>query len=264
MQLNSTGRQQIDSDHFTLDIDSDDRGYAIVTLQISRLDDLKLPENASVLCEVYRRNTAVRLSCGTVAHLTPPDHVVAYPMLFSESPQVRVRVVSADAEHPGLLLAEGRPRTSGEEPAAKRGLLNMRQADIGQKVWKLITDEVDGPVLVLSRDLPDVDRVIHTVWFRSLVLPQVMREIALWLTMVPIEDLQDEDTPASSWMRYLSDRDEDLEQGYMELRENLDGGEPDGVWQQMTDLADKAAAIVADEQQSLSALTAADEAEEDW
>lgn len=264
LQLNSTGRQRIDSDHLSLDISSDDQGYAIVTLQITPLDDLDLPENASVICEVYHRNTIVRLSCGTVSQLMPPDHVVARPMLVSEAPQVRVRVISAGAERPGLLLAEGRPRTSGEEPAARLGLLNMRQADIGQKVWQVITDEVDGPVLVVSREISDVDRVIHTVWFRSLVLPQVMREIALWLTMVPPEDLQNEDGPAMRWMHYISDHDEELEERYTDLREALERGEPDGVWQLMTDWANSAAAIVADEQRSLSALTVANETEEEW
>lgn len=257
-RLNSTGRISLDPELFEVNFDSGVDGTVLVSLTVKDLSSLSLPSDARLICEVHRRDMLSRFDCGTVAMPRALTSASAAPLLLADSPQVRLRALSAATGSKGLVLAEGQPRTgAGSADRPTRALLRQRFEDLGERVWGVTVDETEGPVLTMNRKLPDADDLMRTPIFQSLVLPQVMREIALWLLAVQIDELDSEESPASLWLRYIESRDPELSERYQRLREqseSQDADAPFDLWREHAEWADAASDLIAEEQASFTQL----------
>lgn len=213
--INYTGRTRLPLSQVSIRLaDNGDEFFATVDLK-----DFSFPEDARVIAEAYERTAYERFDLGTVGghrHTgpLPLSRVRADATLF------RIKIVDESGEGVGRLLAAAnkvRPATGeGESPGyvyEREPLIHAKPAALDGAIWRLDLEE-EWPILEYEQDLR-VDGIesylkIDPV-FRSLVYPQIMRQV---LTRLLVAD-EDRDFDPNSW-----------QEGWVQLASALEGNEP--------------------------------------
>lgn len=228
--LNFTGRQEIDRSRVQVRVREAD-GKVLLDVMDLNLAGLDLPDSAAVAVEAYRQTVKVRVPCGSVNVLERPQDVHLSAFDIADNIQLRVRVIgSGGASHGKVLAVADHLRGVAHEDQDSEPLLKLQRAELGDLVWKFGIDG-DRPVLYVNKYLQNHDGLINSEQFKALVLPEFLRQVALWIAR-NIDDAQDPHSTMSHWLTYLASIDVDLS----ELDEIMELGADDPSSSDVIDL----------------------------
>jgi hypothetical protein len=192
-RLNWTNRKRIEKADVQIVVAGLDRDPEF-TAAIN-LSAYELPPDCRVVVEAYRQTMWRRFDFGTVAFIRAQEACSLAAFGDAEGVQFRVKVLSGIRDD-GRIWAEADqlPFVSQEkQDASRRSLLPTRGADLEESVWELEFDETSsGPMLVVNNRLGDWRQTVKTVAFRSLVYPEVFRQVLR-------KALNDEDDELTGW-----------------------------------------------------------------
>lgn len=168
-----------------------------------RLGSYGLPPDARVVIEAYRQTTWRRFDFGTVALSRPQAECTLEAFGDADAVLFRLKVLSADSDSGRILAEADRLRVTDptEEQAPRRSLLPTRGDDLGEEIFQLLFDGPgDAPTLVLNSRLGDWRQTARSAHFRSLVYPELLRQILLRAA----EGYDDESGWQSDWVSFAS------------------------------------------------------------
>ncbi len=201
-RINWTNRKRIGRGDILIRIDSSQKP-ATFSAEL-RFKDGQLPSDARVVIDVRQRTTMKRFGYGTVGRISPEEHCNLQG--FSEdtgSIRFAVKVIAPGSS--GRILAEARNvpvEDPMEKAAGRRSILPVEAADLGQELYRVSFDGVDGkPVLRINNRVGDVHRVARSAYFRTLVLPEILRQV-LQRVIDDNPDISDSDLWQNDWIRF--------------------------------------------------------------
>ena len=171
---------------------------------ILNLADYKLPADARVFVEAYRKALYMRFDLGQVGAMRIPEDRRLDAFDSPEGVLFRVKVVTASDPH-GLLLAEAdriRPRRSENVEEDKVPLLPVVPDDnLGDEIWRLDFGGQETHLLV-NASLGDWKSIVRDDAFVALVFPAAIRQVFRRIAMEDEEwpDPEPRDDWRSRWM----------------------------------------------------------------
>jgi len=168
------------------------------------LDELALPDEASLFVEAYHRAAYRRFDFGTVGAPRAPaarwlDGIPVRKPLF------RVKVVVVENGISRILAAADRvvPEDSGREEDVRQSLLPVEYEDLGDRIWALDL-ESDWPRLRLNKRFEGIREAARSGHeFLTLVFPEVFRAIlARALDEGRFDPDSDDDDWGTLWLRF--------------------------------------------------------------
>ena len=197
-KFNYTGRKRIARSRVSIEITPGKNGSTTFEASID-LSGLKLPKDAEIFIEAYRRSFFRRFSFGTVSQVRPPEDRSLGDVDPRALAMFRIKVVEPKGK--GRILAAADkiiPRRAEDEPAKKICLLPVDFVDLGQSVWRLDLAS-DWPSLQLNIRIEDIREIARSdAHFLSLVYPEVVRQI--FYEILVKEDHTDPQTDPDDWM----------------------------------------------------------------
>jgi hypothetical protein len=200
-RLNFTSRSKIKREWISAELTEVESIPALnASVDLSGLD---LPADAKVVLEAARGTVIERLDLGTVGLPTPIIGQTLGSFTNTGGITVSIKVVAV-GEQEGRLLAKAAPVVpdGGDDPAGDgKPLLSFRPDDgLGQVAWSLdFTGE--HPVVLMNADLDDWNGLARSGAFVSLVYPEILRRIALWVASTLDEDT--DEGPVTDWAAFL-------------------------------------------------------------
>lgn len=206
-RLNSTGRKRITRDRIAIELfpSTDLIKPPFITATV-RLDGIDLDEDARVALEAYFRSSSMRFACGTVNDMIVPAKMELSEIDRGGAVQFRVLVIST--KDPGRILAAAdgiRPRQNSESPD-RQPLLRLREADLGDQLWRVDLHDRNGPWLVINSRVPTLaSQLRSSAMIQGLILPHAMRIV---LGSLPMEGSEEGDEDwGNDWRKFLSSMD---------------------------------------------------------
>lgn len=201
-RINFTGRRRIPRDHVKLRVTATD-GVKLYVDSL-QLPNTSLPSDARVVIEAQRQTRFMRLECGTVAAPVRPSGDLLSEFDVPDGVRFRVKVVGTTGVGEGKILAaaDGIVAASDQIPTGREPLLPFRPAALDQRLWKL--DTTDQPTVFVNQSVGDWQQFAREPHFLAFVYPEVLRQVALWVTSNS-DDAQEEDTPAAAWLRFFQE-----------------------------------------------------------
>lgn len=180
-RLNSTGRKKIPHEMLTLRFEraanDDDAGR--FTAELGRLSELELDADAHVYVEPYLGNSSMRFAFGTVGNLQHPTDTRLNELDSGEGVQFRVKVVDESGDV-GRILAmadQVEPFEPDFEPDDEESIFPLLLRDIGERVWKVETEE-GRPALILNRRIPNIrDTLLSSPHMQGMIFPAALEEV---------------------------------------------------------------------------------------
>ncbi|MEV7132662.1 hypothetical protein AB0N24_07205 [Arthrobacter sp. NPDC093128] len=199
--LNYTGRREIDRSKVQIRVRQDNDKVLLDVLSLG-LEDLDVPATAEVTVEAYRQTSKERVSCGTVGEPQRPQDVHLAAFDVTDNLQLRVRVVGMEGNSHGKVLAVAdRLRSTTEQDSSSEPLLRLQRTELGDLIWKFDLDT--GPILCVNKRLQKHDEIVHSPLFKTLVLPEFFRRVAIWVAN-NIDDSADPNSTLSHWLIYFT------------------------------------------------------------
>ena len=200
--LNYTERDRITRNQASVRIREeplDDRPVFELTL---RVDRARYPDDALVRVEASRSNVVQRWDFGTIANLTVPS---AYERRLTDVESSSLFKVFIVEPRTGRLLGLA-DKIRPIQPIDS--LIPLREDDgekLGSEVWRVDFGQDEGPVLLVNNNVPNIGVIVRSdVAFRSLVMPQVLRQVLT--KMIFVEHTQpddDEDGWGTDWFSFV-------------------------------------------------------------
>lgn len=203
-RINYTKRQKIKSEHIGVIVRAVSGAHAVASVSVS-LDEYKLPYDASVYVEAYRKASYMRVAIGTVGSHAPTHDFVLSEFSSSEGVLFRIKVVGQSeglSRNGPLLLAVAdqiSPSEGDEDDTAYEKLIRFVPKDLNGEVWRMDFD--DGPRILFERTYwEDRSTIVRSGWFFPLVLPTVLRESLR--KALEDERSADDDHWSAKWLRF--------------------------------------------------------------
>lgn len=197
--INFTARKKIPKDCYVIKVLRNSDGHVIGLRSGTQVDlsGLGLPDGCEVYIQIYRRSDSI-----TIPLEEGQDHKYRLirdkelgDIALGDSPLFRIVAVDED----GRVLAHARGLRV-KEALQRRSLLPVEFVELGRLPWKLIIEGEEGPVLLINKNIPNID--VHAnknPLFCMLVYPQVLRQILFHMVFVNrLDDLED---PSVEWHR---------------------------------------------------------------
>ena len=205
-RLNYTRRQKIKSEHIGVSVREISGAPPVASVSVS-LEEYKLPEDADVVVEAYRKASYMRVSLGTVGSYAPSYDFALSEFASPEGVLFRFKVVGQSeglSRNGPLLFAvadQVSPSEGEEEDAAYEKLIRFIPEDLNGEVWRMDFFD-DGPVILFERAYwEDRSNIVRSGWFFPLVLPTVLRE-SLRNALEGNYRSTDDDDWRSRWLRF--------------------------------------------------------------
>jgi hypothetical protein len=200
-RLNFTSRRRISKNHVTISV-TGIGGIETFSAELE-LGSYGFPDSATVIIEAFRQLELVRFEFGTVGSLTPPASCRLSEFGTLAGLRFRIKVVST-AEPRGQLLAVGdriTPHNAEQQSLSRVPLLAVRAQDLGREVWRL--DFADEPLLLVNPRVVAKKKLVQSVEFQSLVLPEILRSILSRILLVEQMRISDDsDEWTSRWLKF--------------------------------------------------------------
>ncbi|HEY8949459.1 MAG TPA: hypothetical protein VIM56_11290 [Rhizomicrobium sp.] len=200
-RLNSTGRKKIPHELLTLRFEkaaNDDPGR--FTAELSRLSELGLDTDAKVYIEPYLGNSSMRFPFGTVGTLQHPADTTLDDLDSGEGIKFRIKIVdeSGDVGRVLAMADQVEPHDPSLEPDDEECILPLLLRDIGERVWKVETEE-GRPALILNRRIPNIrETLLSSPHMQGMIFPPALEEI---LDFALQEDAEEHDW-AKDWRSF--------------------------------------------------------------
>lgn len=202
--LNYTGRARITRDEAPVRIlEEQIEGSDVFDLRLRLGQQHDFPQDARIRVEAGRSNTSQRWDFGTVGNpLVPSPHERRLTDVESTT-LFKVFVVERET---GKLLG----LADHIRPARPLDSLIPLQEDDGTRlrteVWRVDFSQNDGPVLLVNNNVSNIGNIVRNdSRFRSLVMPQVLRQVLS--QMVFVDHMQPDDDEGgwgTEWFEFVS------------------------------------------------------------
>jgi hypothetical protein len=189
--IHLTGRKELPASAFDVEIisapDGDRLRLQIVRDASGRNPLREFPPSADLKVRVFENYVIDVVSFGTVGR---PRTEAPLPHGRYVAPKCQIRIVSK--EEPGKLIASSRSRRTGAEGQLE-GILNFLPYDTAPRLWQLVLDDDNYPVLRVDKEIPNV-----AAWasadpvFLASVLPTVIEQV--WSRI-----LEEAEQPMEGW-----------------------------------------------------------------
>jgi hypothetical protein len=189
--IHLSGRKELPASAFDIELLSDGKGDRL-RLQIvpdaNGQDPLReISPSAALKVRVFENYVVDVLNFGTVGKRKSEAEL---PQGRYRTPACQIRIVSN--EEPGKLIASSRSRRTGAEGQLE-GILSFLPYDTAPRLWELVLEDENYPVLRVDKDLPNVAAWSSTdPVFLAAVLPTVIERV--WRRI-----LDDDEYPDSGW-----------------------------------------------------------------
>lgn len=203
--FNYTGRRKIAHRRIEIRIHDDEKKQRYFRAELD-FQGLPFPEDARVFIEAYYDVTFMRFDFGERGRLQTPASTYLTDLGFTDRLHFRVKVIDEQVGHGRILgiADQVRPHFPDTQPVHRESLLPVNAVSgMGQEIWRLSFDGLNGPVLEVNRDIPEITSLIaHDRRVNLLVYPAVLRQVLI--TALVIEGLDPEDSGGSWADRWLS------------------------------------------------------------
>jgi hypothetical protein len=199
-RLNFTKRAKIPRERVEVSVFGGQKPRFEVSMDLS---DFEFPGDARIFIEAGKKTEVQRFPWGTVAAPRPPIE----PRLtqFSDPTVVKFRIKIVASQSAQILGVVRDVRPSTEESAALReSILAVESVPDMDEVWRLVIDETE-PILQVNTAVSDKEDLIHSLAFKTLVLPAVLRQILSGIVQdLDVRELSDyaDDEWQSEWIRF--------------------------------------------------------------
>ena len=203
-RINYTKRVKIKSESVDISVRAVSGAAPVATATV-RLEEYKLPPDAEVVVEAYRKASYARERMGTVAAMPDRFEFALREFDSPEGVRFRLKVVGkredAGKDAPLLLGIADRisPNEGDDQDLDYDKLLRLVPAELNGEVWRI--DLEDGPVVQIERAYWDERSFVRTGWFFAMVIPTVLREALRAALADNYRDIEDEDW-RSRWLRF--------------------------------------------------------------
>ena len=205
-----TGRRQISRGAAIINLEERDGHPSRFRVQLD-LSGHRLPANSTVVVEAYHNAYLERFPMGTVADSATERTHVLRDLEPGDRPLFRVKVISADPESTGRILAaidEVRALTQDDSGSAKSllPLIPKRRSEMGDEFWRVnfvLSDERE-PELWVNRDVNGLFAAFQNNDPRiaALIMPEILRQVLLGL--VGTGEPWSEDGIIGQWLSFAS------------------------------------------------------------
>lgn len=196
--IHLTGRKELPASVFDIELISAPDGDRL-KLQVIRASDgrdplSEFPADADLKVRVFENYVVDVLNFGTVGNRRPEAEL---PRGRYRNPTCQIRIVSK--EEPGKLIASSRSRRPGAEGQLE-GILHFLPYDTSPRMWQLVFDDDNYPVLRVDKEIPNV-----AAWasadpiFVAAVLPAVIEQV--WRRILDEAELP-EDGWKADWLHW--------------------------------------------------------------
>ena len=181
-RLNYTNREKINRKHCEILLESD-ADTLTVTAGL-KTDSYGFPSEALITLVAYQGYTVEPFSLGTVGNQTEIRNQRLVQFSSSNMSTVLFRVLVIDPS--GKLLGRAdqlRPVIDGEiSPKGRTPILPFSSnKSLGQRIWK-INFSPNRPEIWINEGISDWNAFARSPLFQSIAYPQIIREIAMWVT----------------------------------------------------------------------------------
>jgi hypothetical protein len=200
-RFNYTGRQRITRDDVRIRLMTDSSGPEVLIEHLN-LEPYNLPAAALLILETrVGRQGYQRLELGTVTTHSLRRVIALEPYEY-DAVTFTLKVVGTGGDDRGRLLAVADFLVPKSEQTS-RSLLPIRPSDdLGQVLWRLEFVEESGPELLINSACGDWQGLARSTEFQSLVFPQVVKDIALWVAASSEVD-EDDGSTLGKWRRLM-------------------------------------------------------------
>ncbi len=180
-------------------------GPAPVARVSTDLAAYKLPEEAEVFVEAYRMHSYMRSRMGQVLDAATPFEFALTEFDTPDAVLFRLKVVSRRHDLKGtapiiLAAADKLSASDGsDENLNTDRLLTSKPEDLNGELWRL--DLEDQPVLLIERAYWENRDVICGPWFRSLVIPTILRTTLRHILTSDFREVEGDDWEPR-WLRF--------------------------------------------------------------
>jgi len=198
-RLNFTDRKRIPLERISLTLREED-GRRAFDAKLD-LNDLGLPEQASVYMEAYYKTDYMRYPFGTVAQFRRPLSTNLGSLGRIDNLRFRIKVVDESGTR-GLIKAVA-DRIRPVTPTGVRAILPVEFRDLGSQIWRLSFDGGE-PFLEFNSAIPFIrDRAKADYRLFFYVYPAVLREILVQMIIVNgIPDPEDVEEWEKDWLDF--------------------------------------------------------------
>lgn len=167
-------------------------------------DAAGIPQDAVVACVAHAGNAEEYFQLGYAGAVDDTRHAIAG---LDNGHPLRFRLLFTASGDPKLIGFTDGVRPANESGELGPSLVDIEPADLGGPAWKLtLPDSVTGdskPNILVERQIfPTAYAAARSPWFAGLVMPEVMRQVALTIG-AHHESLQDENSWMYPWSLFL-------------------------------------------------------------
>lgn len=208
--FNYTGRVRITRDQAMIRILQEPvDGRPAFDLKLRLRHDIRYPDNALVRVEANRSNVAQRWEFGTIGNLVEPTLYQRRLTAVESTSYFRVFVIEPETGRLLGLADKIRPIQPIDS------LVPLQEDDgtkLGSEVWRVEFEEDEGPVLLVNNHVPNIGDIIRSdKAFRSLVMPQVLRQVLQQIAFVDQKQPDDDEGGWSTeWFNFVAGLNVDL------------------------------------------------------
>ena len=223
---NPTGLRQIDKRHFIVRDKVNESGRVF---WIEKFDYVaaKIDADCQLTCIAHAGSTEEYVELGAVSSITQDPHSLG--ALAADKP-LRFRFIFHHAGEPQLTAYVDGVRAMNDAGNLGSSLVDIEPTSLGGVAWKLDLPQGheagDKPNVLVEKELfPNALSAANHPWFAVLVMPEVMRQIAIAIADNP-GDLDDASTWLHPWAEFLkklgidepvgTDEDEDVKMSWVD------------------------------------------------
>jgi hypothetical protein len=196
-RFNYTGRKRVNRDQITIKLKHENGAKVSFDAEIL-LNGVNLPDDAVAYVEAYHKTDYRRYSFGTVNNLVPLEDTDLSHLGHIENLKFRVKVVDESDEHGRILAVADRIGPTGS--LQRSPILPVEFRDLGNQIWRLSFDDVDGPILEFNENIPDAHHKAKSDPELFLyVYPAVIREVLTHIIF--IDGVSDINQPDPDWQK---------------------------------------------------------------
>ncbi len=202
-KLNFTGRKKLPGNRVTVTLLNLDQHPYTFEAQID-MSGTRLPNDASIFLEAYKRPSYMRFSFGTVGQIKIPENRELSKIAPGVIPLYRMKVVQK-----GRIIALADkifPKGADQNMPGKVSLLHVEfSEELGDQIWKLDL-EGDWPTLRLNNRIDSIKEIARSdIAFSALVYPEVLRQVLHHIFSDESFDPElDEDDWPALWIRFIA------------------------------------------------------------
>jgi hypothetical protein len=201
---NPTGLKQIDKTHFVVRVKDEAVTGRVFWLDSFNYDAAKLDPSVLISCIAHAGSTEEYFELGPVSDFT--KGAMSIRAIATDSPLKFRFIFNRPGESLLVGYAEG-IKALDESGNLGSSLVDIEPVDLGGATWKLVIPEGSGagdkPNVLVERTLfPTASSAVAHPWFGVLVMPEVMRQIAMAIAQ-SASSLEDSEHWIAPWAGFI-------------------------------------------------------------